>query len=219
MGAETGAVHGAGFPHLATFSAPDSALHRLPKILSLSALRRDVGSNGRCARQNEAYAERGTINASFLARGARAEPGGAGLFGVTRRRVPCSFSRHQRADGRLLGSPRNPVEWAMENGSAFAGALPETTAAARDPTAGCDVACSECVAEAGGSAVVEGLDAVGIMPLYAKPVLAAGRAAPQRGTLRTTSCSTAESPSELGGGLGEGDAGVECGPDALKASA
>ena len=191
MGAETGAVHGAGFPHLATFSAPDSALHRLPKTLSLSALRRDVGSNGRCARQNEAYAERGTINASFLARGARAEPGGAGLFGVTRRRVPCSFSRHQRADGRLLGSPRNPVEWAMENGSAFAGALPETTAAARDPT---DVACSECVAEVVGAAdgsAVEGLPAVVTMPLYAKPVLgAAGRAAQQRDTPRTISCST-----------------------------
>ena len=109
----------------------------------------------------------------------------------------------------------------MEEGSA-AGTPPETTAAARDPTASsCDVACSECVADVGAAdgSAVEGLDAVGIMPLYAKPVLAAGRAAPQRGTLRTTSCSTAESPSELGGGLGEGDAGVECGPDALKASA
>eukprot|EP00964_Phaeocystis_antarctica_P068026 scaffold41216_cov66-Phaeocystis_antarctica.AAC.4 len=58
----------------------------------------------------------------------------------------------------------------MEEGSV---AGTETTAAARDPTAGCDAACSECVA--GGSAVVEGLNSVGIMPLYAKPVLAAGR--------------------------------------------
>ena len=65
----------------------------------------------------------------------------------------------------------------MEEGSV---AGTKTTAAARDPTAGCDVACSECVAEVGGSAVVEGLDAVRIMPLYAKPVLAAGRAAEQR---------------------------------------
>ena len=72
----------------------------------------------------------------------------------------------------------------MENGSARAGAPPETTAAARDPTAGCDVACSECVAEVVGAAdgsAVEGLPVV-TMPLYAKPVLAAGRAAQQRDT-------------------------------------
>ena len=118
-------------------------------------------------------------SSSCMARGARAEPGGAGLFGVTRR---CSFSRHQRADGRLPGSPRNP-EWAIEEDSASAGAPPETTAAARDPT---DVACSECVAEAVGAAdgsAVEGLHAVGTMPLYARPVvLAAGRATQQRDT-------------------------------------
>ena len=110
----------------------------------------------------------------------------------------------------------------MEEGSV---AGTKTTAAARDPTAGCDVACSECVADVGAAdgSAVEGLDAVGIMPLYAKPVLAAGCAAPQRGTLRTTSCSTAEWPSELDGGLGGrlggGDAGVQCAPDALKVSA
>ena len=78
----------------------------------------------------------------------------------------------------------------MENGSARAGAPPETTAAARDPT---DVACSECVAEVVGAAdgsAVEGLPVV-TMPLYAKPVLgAAGRAAQQRDTPRTISCST-----------------------------
>ena len=100
----------------------------------------------------------------------------------------------------------------MEEGSVTG---TKTTAAARDPTAGCDVACSECVAEVVGAAdgsAAEGSHAVGTMPLYAKPVLAAGRAAPQKGTLRTTSCSTAESPSELGGGLGEGDdAGGEVG--------
>ena len=110
----------------------------------------------------------------------------------------------------------------MEEGGA---AGTETIAAARDPTVGGDLACSECVADVGAAdgSAVEGLDTVGTMPLYAKPVLAAGRAAPQRGTLRTTSCSTAEWPSELAGGLGGrlggGDAGVQCGPDALKASA
>ena len=113
----------------------------------------------------------------------------------------------------------------MEEGGA-AGTPTEITAAARDPTASsCNVACSECVADVGAAdgSAVEGLDAVGIMPLYAKPVLAAGRAAPQRGTLRTTSCSTAEWPSELAGGLGGrlggGDASAQCGLDALKVSA
>ena len=138
MGAETGAVHGAGLPHLATLSASDSAFHRWPKTLSLSALRRDAGSKGRCARQNVTY-----------------------------------------------------PEWGMKLDSAFAGAPPETTAAARDPT---DVACSECEAEVVGAAdgsAVEGLPAVVTMPLYAKPVLgAAGRAAQQRDTPRTISCST-----------------------------
>ena len=42
MGAETGAVHGAGLPHLATFSAPDSALHRWPKTLSLRNVTAEV---------------------------------------------------------------------------------------------------------------------------------------------------------------------------------
>ena len=83
----------------------------------------------------------------------------------------------------------------MEEGSV---AGTKTTAAARDPTAGCDVACSECVAEAGGSAVVEGLDAVGIMPLYAKPVLAAGRAAPQRRHLVLSPDTSRNSSSSLG---------------------
>ena len=46
---ETGA--GAELPHLA-LSTPGSAFHRWPRTLSLSALRKDVGSNGRCARQN-----------------------------------------------------------------------------------------------------------------------------------------------------------------------
>ena len=102
----------------------------------------------------------------------------------------------------------------MEEDSASAGAPPETTAAARDPT---DVACSECVAEAAGAAdgsAVEGLHAVGTMPLYAKPVvLAAGRATQQRDTPRTISCSTnstAEWPAKPGGGLAgsnDGDGG------------
>ena len=102
----------------------------------------------------------------------------------------------------------------MEEDSASAGAPPETTAAARDPT---DVACSECVAEAAGAAdgsAVEELHAVGTMPLYAKPVvLAAGRATQQRETPRTISCSTnstAEWPAEPGGGLAgsnDGDGG------------
>ena len=39
---ETGAVHGAGLPHLATFSAPDSALHRWPKTLSLRNVTAEV---------------------------------------------------------------------------------------------------------------------------------------------------------------------------------
>ena len=46
---ETGA--GAELPHLA-LSTSGSAFHRWPRTLSLSALRKDVGSNGRCARQN-----------------------------------------------------------------------------------------------------------------------------------------------------------------------
>ena len=102
----------------------------------------------------------------------------------------------------------------MEEDSARAGAPPETTAAARDPT---DVACSECVAEVVGAAdesAAEGLPAVGTMPLYAKPVvLAAGRATQQRETPRTISCSTnstAEWPAEPGGGLAgsnDGDGG------------
>ena len=102
----------------------------------------------------------------------------------------------------------------MEEDSASAGAPPETTAAARDPT---DVACSECVAEAAGAAdgsAVEELHAVGTMPLYAKPVvLAAGRATQQRDTPRTISCSTnstAEWPAKPGGGLAgsnDGDGG------------
>ena len=101
----------------------------------------------------------------------------------------------------------------MEEDSARAGAPPETTAAARDPT---DVACSECVAEVVGAAdgsAVEGLPAVVTMPQYAKPVLgAAGRAAQQRDTPRTISCSTnstAEWPAEPGGGLAGSDDGVK----------
>ena len=95
----------------------------------------------------------------------------------------------------------------MEEDSARAGAPPETTAAARDPT---DVACSECVAEVVGAAdgsAAEGSHAVGTMPLYAKPVLAAG-GAEQRDTPRTISCSTnstAEWPAEPGGGLAGSD--------------
>jgi len=33
-------------------SNSESVLHRWPRTLSLSALRKDVGSNGRCSRQN-----------------------------------------------------------------------------------------------------------------------------------------------------------------------
>eukprot|EP00964_Phaeocystis_antarctica_P094399 scaffold61144_cov61-Phaeocystis_antarctica.AAC.7 len=51
VGAEVDTVHGARFPQLA-LSASDCALHLWPKTLSLSALRRDVGSSGRYARQN-----------------------------------------------------------------------------------------------------------------------------------------------------------------------
>jgi len=109
-----------------------------------------------------------------LARGVRAAPGGAGLFGASRR---CSFSWHQRAVG--LRSPSDPelrllpssegagqCRTCMEEGSAAAGTPPGTTAA-REPTVGCDVACSECMAKcvaevgaAGGSAVEGFMDAV-----------------------------------------------------------
>jgi hypothetical protein len=57
----------------------------------------------------------------------------------------------------------------MEEGSAAAGTPPGTTAA-REPTVGCDVACSECMAKcvaevgaAGGSAVEGFMDAVVLM--------------------------------------------------------
>ena len=132
-----------------------------------------------------------------LTRGVRADAGGAGVFVMLR---SCSFARYHRADG-TPSSPLNserglpssaeagqyrPCMEGMEEGSA-AGTSLATTTARNPPTASCDVACSECVlAEAGtadrrfGSAVegsgIEGLKAVGVVPLYAKPALAAGRA-------------------------------------------
>ena len=126
------------------------------------------------------------MTAFFLARGAGADAGGAGLFGMTR---SCSFARHHRAVGRLR-SPATP-EWELLSSSAGAGqgqnrpvgvsraaGTSLATTASRDATASCAVTCSGCAAEAGAAdgSAVEGLDAVGAMPLYAEPALAAARA-------------------------------------------
>jgi len=127
------------------------------------------------------------VTAFFLARGAGADAGGAGLFGMTR---SCSFARHHRAVGRLR-SPANP-EWELLSSSAGAGQY------------------RPCM---GG---MEGGSAAGTSPatLYAEPALAAagrawGRATQRRGsTLRITSCSAAEWLSALDGGPGGSDAGV-----------
>eukprot|EP00964_Phaeocystis_antarctica_P154582 scaffold123365_cov54-Phaeocystis_antarctica.AAC.1 len=126
--------------------------------------------------------------AFFLARGAGADAGGAGLFGMTPS-LGTTFARHHRAVGRLR-SPANPA-WELLSSSAgagqgqnrpmevgrAAGTSPATTAS-RDATASCAVTCSECAAEVGATdgSAVEGLDAVGVIPLYADPLLAAGRA-------------------------------------------
>ena len=55
-GDETGS--GAELFHLA-LSASGSAFHSWPRTLSLSALRKDVGSKGRCSRQNSLSGEGG----------------------------------------------------------------------------------------------------------------------------------------------------------------
>ena len=57
-------------------SASESAFHIWPKVHSLSALRR-LGRSGRCSRQNATYG----FELTFLAGGAAADAGGAGLLG------------------------------------------------------------------------------------------------------------------------------------------
>jgi hypothetical protein len=53
VGAGAGDESGAGTELLQlALSNSESVLHRWPRTLSLSALRKDVGSNGRCSRQN-----------------------------------------------------------------------------------------------------------------------------------------------------------------------
>ena len=62
-------------------SASESAFHQVPKVLSLSPLRRLVGRNGRCSRQKATYG----LVCGFLAGGAKAGVWvGAGLFCETK---------------------------------------------------------------------------------------------------------------------------------------
>ena len=58
-------------------SASESAFHIWPKVHSLSGLRRLLGRSGRCSRQNATYG----FELTFLAGGAAADAGGAGLLG------------------------------------------------------------------------------------------------------------------------------------------